>query len=80
MLVSRLERLGLGILTVCVLLSWWTGSLPRLGVRRNADGAPSARFTVYFVLALCLFPQADYLEVLRLVKAGEPERFGLGRG
>ncbi|MFG2794951.1 transposase domain-containing protein [Streptomyces sp. NPDC048419] len=32
----------------------------------------SARFTVYFVLALCLFPQADYLEVLRLVKAGEP--------
>ncbi|MEU7162656.1 IS4 family transposase [Streptomyces chrestomyceticus] len=32
----------------------------------------SARFTVYFVLAICLFPQADYLEVLRLVKAGEP--------
>ncbi|WP_322724878.1 transposase domain-containing protein [Streptomyces spongiae] len=32
----------------------------------------SARFTVYFVLALCLFPQADYLEVLRLVKVGEP--------
>ncbi|MFD0647318.1 transposase domain-containing protein [Streptomyces malaysiensis subsp. malaysiensis] len=31
----------------------------------------SARFTVYFVLAMCLFPQADYLEVLRLVKAGE---------
>lgn len=31
----------------------------------------SARFTVYFVLALCLFPQADYLEVLRLVKAGQ---------
>ncbi|MFF3460783.1 IS4 family transposase [Streptomyces sp. NPDC002730] len=32
----------------------------------------SARFTVYFVLAMCLFPQADYLEVLRLVKASEP--------
>ncbi|MET8031147.1 IS4 family transposase [Streptomyces avermitilis] len=31
----------------------------------------SARFTVYFVLAMCLFPQADYLEVLRLVKAGD---------
>ncbi|MGW3401168.1 transposase domain-containing protein, partial [Streptomyces zhihengii] len=32
----------------------------------------SARFTVYFVLALCLFPRVDYLEVLRLLKAGEP--------
>lgn len=31
----------------------------------------SARFTVYFVLAMCLFPQADYLEVLRLVKTGD---------
>ncbi|WUG87345.1 transposase domain-containing protein [Streptomyces sp. NBC_00454] len=25
-----------------------------------------------FVLALCLFPRVDYLEVLRLLKAGEP--------
>lgn len=32
----------------------------------------SARFTVYFVMAMCLFPQADYLEVLRLVKTGIP--------
>ncbi|MEU8837393.1 IS4 family transposase, partial [Streptomyces sp900116325] len=32
----------------------------------------SARFTVYFVLGLCLFPRVDYLEVLRLLKAGEP--------
>ncbi|WP_285543567.1 IS4 family transposase [Streptomyces lavendulae] len=32
----------------------------------------SARFTVYFILALCLFPRVDYLEVLRLLKAGEP--------
>ncbi|MFJ7787048.1 IS4 family transposase [Streptomyces albidoflavus] len=32
----------------------------------------SARFTVYFVLAMCLFPQVDYLEVLRLVKTGDP--------
>ncbi|WP_331751481.1 transposase domain-containing protein (plasmid) [Streptomyces globisporus] len=32
----------------------------------------SARFTVYLVLALCLFPWIDYLEVLRLLKAGVP--------
>lgn len=32
----------------------------------------SARFAVYFVLALCLFPRVDYLHVLRLLKAGEP--------
>ncbi|WP_370270995.1 transposase domain-containing protein [Streptomyces sp. V4I8] len=32
----------------------------------------SARFTVYCVLAMSLFPQADYLEVLRLVKTGDP--------
>lgn len=31
----------------------------------------SARFTVYFVLSMC-FPHADYLEILRLVKAGDP--------
>ncbi|WP_234327979.1 IS4 family transposase [Streptomyces sp. NRRL F-2664] len=32
----------------------------------------SARFTVYFVLAPCLFLRVDYLEVLRLLKAGGP--------
>ncbi|MEU9319523.1 transposase domain-containing protein [Streptomyces sp. NPDC048295] len=32
----------------------------------------SARFTVYFVLAMCLFPQADYLEVPRLLKTSDP--------
>ncbi|MGW2370643.1 transposase domain-containing protein [Streptomyces sp. NPDC001667] len=32
----------------------------------------SARFTVYFVLALCLFPRVDYLEVLRLLKTADP--------
>jgi hypothetical protein len=37
----------------------------------------SARFTVYFVLPMCLFPQADYLEVLRLVKTGDRVRFRL---
>ncbi|MCD9904199.1 transposase domain-containing protein [Streptomyces sp. MT29] len=31
----------------------------------------SARFTVYFELAVRLFPQADYLEVLRLVQTGD---------
>ncbi|MFD9622053.1 transposase domain-containing protein [Streptomyces virginiae] len=31
-----------------------------------------ARFTVYFVLALCLFPWVDHLEVLRLLKTGGP--------
>ncbi|MEU9244562.1 transposase domain-containing protein [Streptomyces sp. NPDC048385] len=72
MLISRLERLGLGVLT---------RSCPPELVDRVVDGAGrsekrrrllSARFTVYFVLGMCLFPQADYLEVLRLVKTGDP--------
>jgi transposase IS4-like protein len=42
------------------------------GCAENRRRLPSARFTVYFVLALCLFPQADYLEVLRPLKASEP--------
>jgi hypothetical protein len=71
-LLSRLERLGLGILTQSCppeLVDQVVGEAGRVEKRRRLL---SARFTVYFVLALCLFPQADYLEVLRLVKAGEP--------
>ncbi|MFE3156124.1 transposase domain-containing protein [Streptomyces sp. NPDC059221] len=72
MLVSRLERLGLGILT---------RSRPPELVGRVVAGAGcgekrrrllSARVTVYFVLAPCLFPRVDYLEVLRRLKTGEP--------
>ncbi|AQW46628.1 IS4 family transposase [Streptomyces violaceusniger] len=71
MLISRLERLGLGILTQSCppeLVDRVVGDEGRKEKRRRLL---SARFTVYFVLAMCLFPQADYLEVLRLVKAGE---------
>ncbi|WP_308368072.1 transposase domain-containing protein [Streptomyces sp. ISL-36] len=70
MLISRLERLGLGVLTRSCppeLVDRVVGDAGRSEKRRRLL---SARFTVYFVLAMCLFPQADYLEVLRLVKTG----------
>ncbi|GAA3597814.1 transposase domain-containing protein [Streptomyces osmaniensis] len=72
MLISRLERLGLGVLTRSCpteLVDRLVDEAGRLEMRRRLL---SARFTVYFVLALCLFPQADYLAVLRLVKSGDP--------
>ncbi|MFH7340730.1 transposase domain-containing protein [Streptomyces sp. KHY 26] len=72
MLISRLERLGLGVLTRSCppeLVDRVFGEAGRSEKRRRLL---SAWFTVYFVLAMCLFPQADYLEVLRLVKAGDP--------
>ncbi|WP_437007483.1 transposase domain-containing protein [Streptomyces sp. enrichment culture] len=72
MLISRLEQLGLGILTrPCPpeLVDRVVGEAGRSEKRRSLL---SARFTVYFVLAMCLFPQADYLDVLRLVKTGDP--------
>ncbi|MFZ4250447.1 IS4 family transposase [Streptomyces griseoincarnatus] len=72
MLISRLERLGLGVLTRSCppeLVDRVVDEAGRLEKRRRLL---SARFTVYFVLAMCLFPQADYLEVLRLVKTGDP--------
>ncbi|MGW7568301.1 transposase domain-containing protein [Streptomyces tendae] len=71
-LISRLERLGLGVLTRSCppeLVDRVVGDAGRSEKRRRLL---SARFTVYFVLAMCLFPQADYLEVLRLVKTGDP--------
>ncbi|WP_331768946.1 IS4 family transposase (plasmid) [Embleya sp. NBC_00888] len=71
MLISRLERLGLGVLTQSCppeLVDRVVGEAGRQEKRRRLL---SARFTVYFVLAMCLFPQADYLEVLRLVKSGD---------
>ncbi|WP_247204523.1 IS4 family transposase [Streptomyces sp. AgN23] len=72
MLISRLERLGLGVLTRSCppdLVDRVVGDAGRSERRRRLL---SARFTVYFVLVMCLFPQADYLEVLRLVKTGDP--------
>ncbi|WP_324289010.1 transposase domain-containing protein [Streptomyces sp. CoH17] len=72
MLISRLERLGLGVLTRSCppeLVDLLVNEAGRLEKRRRLL---SARFTVYFVLAICLFSQADYLEVLRLVKSGDP--------
>ncbi|MEN1889740.1 IS4 family transposase [Streptomyces mirabilis] len=71
-LVSRLERLGLGILTRSCPAELVDRVVAEAGCAEKRRRVLSARFTVYFVLALCLFPQADYLEVLRLVKAGEP--------
>ncbi|MFD9330403.1 transposase domain-containing protein [Streptomyces sp. NPDC060065] len=71
MLISRLERLGLGVLTRSCppeLVDHVVGEAGRSEKRRRLL---SARFTVNFVLAMCLFPQADYLEVLRLVNTGD---------
>ncbi|MFF3906499.1 transposase domain-containing protein [Streptomyces sp. NPDC001848] len=70
--VSRLERLGLGILTRSCPAELVDRVVAEVGCAEKRRRVLSARFTVYFVLALCLFPQADYLEVLRLVRAGEP--------
>ncbi len=71
-LVSRLERLGLGILTRSCPAELVDRVVAEAGCARNADVCCRPGSPAYFVLALCLFPQADYLEVLRLVKAGEP--------
>ncbi|MEU2765069.1 IS4 family transposase [Streptomyces sp. NPDC007094] len=72
MLVSRLERLGLGILTRSCPPELVDRVVADAGCGEKRRRLLSARFTVYFVLALCLFPRVDYLEVLRLLKAGEP--------
>lgn len=72
MLVSRLERLGLGILTRSCPPELVDRVVAEAGCGERRRRLLSARFTVYFVLALCLFPRVDYLEVLRLLKAGEP--------
>ncbi|WP_269788892.1 transposase domain-containing protein [Streptomyces malaysiensis] len=71
MLISRLGRLGLGILTQSCPPEMVDRVVGDEGRKEKRRRLLSARFTVYFVLAMCLFPQADYLEVLRLVKAGE---------
>ncbi|MFE2945347.1 IS4 family transposase [Streptomyces sp. NPDC059255] len=72
MLVSRLERLGLGILTRSCPSELVDRVVAEAGCAEKRRRLLSARFTVYFVLALCLFPRVDYLEVLRLLKAGDP--------
>ncbi|MFF8955474.1 transposase domain-containing protein [Streptomyces sp. NPDC014894] len=71
MLISRLERLGLGVLTRSFPPELVDRVVGEAGCSEKRRRLLSARFTVYFVLALCLFPRVDYLEVLRLVKAGE---------
>ncbi|MEV7003995.1 IS4 family transposase [Streptomyces sp. NPDC093982] len=71
MLISRLERLGLGILTRSCPPELVDRVVGETGCSEKRRRLLSARFTVYFVLAMCLFPQADYLEVLRLVKTGD---------
>ncbi|MFJ3840364.1 transposase domain-containing protein [Streptomyces sp. NPDC090054] len=73
MLESRLERLGIGILTRSCPPELVDRVVGVAGCGEKRRRLLSARFTVYFVLALCLFPRVDYLEVLRLLKAGEPE-------
>ncbi len=80
MLVSRLERLGLGILTRSCPAELVDRVVAEAGCAEKRRRVLSARFTVYFVLALCLFPQADYLEVLRRRRRPASRRFGLGRG
>ncbi|MGH1554661.1 transposase domain-containing protein [Streptomyces sp. L7] len=72
MLISRLERLGLGALTRSCPPELVDRVVNEAGRSEKRRCLLSARFTVYFVLAMCLFPQADYLKVLRLVKAGDP--------
>ena len=71
MLISRLERLGLGVLTRSCPPELVDRVVGETGCSEKRRRLLSARFTVYFVLAMCLFPQADYLEVLRLVKTGD---------
>lgn len=71
-LVSRLERLGIGILTRSCPPELVDRVVAEAGCGEKRRRLLSARFTVYFVLALCLFPRVDYLEVLRLLKVGEP--------
>lgn len=71
MLISRLERLGLGVLTRSCPPELVDRVVVEVGRSEKRRRLLSARFTVYFVLAMCLFPQADYLEVLRLVKTGD---------
>lgn len=71
-MVSCPERLRLGNLTRSCPpeLVDHVVAEARCGERRRR--LLSARFTVYFVLALCLFPRVDYPEFLRLLKVGEP--------
>ncbi|WP_234328019.1 IS4 family transposase [Streptomyces sp. NRRL F-2664] len=70
--MSRLEWLGLGILTRSCPPELVDRVVGEAGCTEKRRRLLSARFTVYFVLALCLFPRVDSLEVLRLLKAGVP--------
>ncbi|MGX1758333.1 transposase domain-containing protein [Streptomyces lydicus] len=72
MLISLLERLGPGVLTRSCPLELVDRVVSEAGRAEKRRRLLSAGFTVYFVLAMWLFPQADYLEVLRLVKTGGP--------
>ncbi|MFD9791475.1 transposase domain-containing protein [Streptomyces sp. NPDC059070] len=59
-LVSRLERLGLGILTRSCPPDLVDRVVGEAGSGEKRRRLLSARFTVYFVLGLCLFPRVDY--------------------
>ncbi|MFC8246230.1 transposase domain-containing protein [Streptomyces chartreusis] len=71
MLISPLEGLGLAILTRSCLPGLVDRVVSEAGRSEKGRRLVSARFTVYFVPALCWFPQADHLEVLRLVTTGD---------
>ncbi|AXE75838.1 transposase domain-containing protein [Streptomyces atratus] len=71
-MISRPERLGPGVLTRSCPPESVDRVVGEAGRAEKHRRLLSARFTVYFVLAMCLFPQAGYLEVLRLVKTGDP--------
>lgn len=63
-LISRLERLGLGVLTRSCPPELVDRVVSEAGRSEKRRRLLSARFTVYFVLAMCLFPQADYLSCI----------------